>query len=264
MIFRQCDPQLNSECPQSLRDAPSQVHDSEQCYRSYIKKEPKKTLIVGVRRLPKIIGLTGPSGAGKSTAAAMLADLGCAVIDGDALAREIVLPGSPVLSQLADRFGDDILCEGGTLDRKKLAERAFAGEKSRQDLNAITHPAITQLALTRINTLKNKSMVVLDAAALLESELAALCGHILIITAPEALRLQRIIARDGLTEAQARQRIAAQRQVQYQPPAGMGYTIINTTEGEVALRDAVQAFYHDICGDGAGGGAGVCVPGPDH
>ena len=210
----------------------------------------------------EFVFLVGPSGAGKSTVARILESLGCAVIDCDALAREIVLPGSPVLAQLAARFGEDILCKGETLNRALLAERAFADEKSRQDLNSITHPAITSLALQRAKALQG-SPVVFDAAALLESELAALCGHILILTAPEELRLRRILARDGITEAAARRRIEAQRQVDYRPPPGTGYTVIDTTEGEAALRHEIEKAFRAVVGssgDASGGAVTAAVP----
>jgi len=211
-----------------------------------------------------ILGLTGPSGAGKTTAARILASLGCAVIDCDALAREIVGPGSPVLAQLAARFGEDV-CKGETLDRVLLAERAFASEKARRDLNSITHPAITELALTRAKALQDARAVVLDAAALLESELAPLCAHILIMAAPEELRVRRILARDDLTEAQARRRVEAQRQVDYRPPPGVGHTIIDTTEGEAALRHEVEKAFHAVVGGpgAAAGGAAPAAPAPE-
>ena len=180
------------------------------------------------------------------------------MIDCDALAREIVLPGSPVLQKLAERFGEDV-CKGETLDRALLAERAFASEKARQDLNFITHPAITELALTRIkalltreNALQAPRAVVLDAAALLESELAALCGHILIITAPEALRLQRILARGGVTEEAARRRVEAQKHMDY---ASAGCTVINNEGSEAALRHEIEKAFIAVVG-GAGGSPG--------
>jgi dephospho-CoA kinase len=185
--------------------------------------------------------LTGPSGAGKTTAARILEALGCAVIDCDALAREIVLPRSPVLAQLAARFGEDILCKGETLDRTLLAERAFASEKARQDLNSITHPAITDLALQRAKALQAPRAIVFDAAALLECELAALCGHILMITAPEDLRLQRICARDGLTEEAARRRVEAQRHMDFYARAGC--TVIENTGSEEDLRRVIEKAF---------------------
>jgi len=193
----------------------------------------------------------------------MLEALGCAVIDCDLLAREIVRPGSPVLLKLAERFGQDIICKGGNLDRNLLAQRAFESLKARRDLNFITHPAITDLAEQRIKALQGFKAIALDAAALLESELTALCGHILIITAPENLRLQRILARDAITEEQARRRIEAQRQVDYRPPPGLGHTIIDTSEGEAALRHEIEKAFRAVVGDtraADGGAAPAAVP----
>ena len=193
----------------------------------------------------------------------MLEALGCAVIDCDLLAREIARPCSPVLLKLAQRFGEDIICKGGNLDRTLLAQRAFESLKARQDLNSITHPAIADLAVQRIKALQGFKAVTLDAAALLESELAALCGHILIITAPEDLRLRRILARDAVTEEQALRRIEAQRQVDYRPPPGLGHTIIDTSEGEAALRHEIGKAFRAVVGDtgaASGGAAPAALP----
>ena len=196
-------------------------------------------------RIP-LIGLAGPTGAGKSTAAGMLAELGCGILDGDALSREITAPGSPVLAQLATRFGEDI-CKGESLDRVLLAERAFASEKARQDLNSITHPAITALALTKAKALQGKRALVFDAAALLESgDMAQACDHFIIITAPEALRLTRILQRGGISEQAARQRIAAQTHMDFTPPAGVGFTVIDSTGGEAVLRDAIEKAFQAV------------------
>ncbi|MDR2686202.1 MAG: dephospho-CoA kinase [Oscillospiraceae bacterium] len=203
--------------------------------------------------------MTGPSGAGKTTAARILASLGCAVIDGDALAREIAQPGSPVLARLAERFGEDI-CKGGILDRPLLAARAFASEKARRDLNSITHPAIAALAVESAKALQGRRAVVLDAAALLESELAALCAHILVVTAPEGLRLRRILARGGVTEQEARRRVEAQRRMDFR--AGAGRTVIQNEGSEEDLRHAVEKAFYAVAGGGAacGGAAGASFP----
>ena len=166
------------------------------------------------------------------------------MIDCDALAREIVLPGSPVLAKLAERFGEDVLCKGETLDRQLLAERAFASEKARRDLGLITHPAITSLALERAKALQGFKAIVLDAAALLDSELAPLCAHVLVITAPEDLRLARVLARDGITPEAARQRLAAQSRMDW-----TGHTVIQNTGSEAALRDAIQEAFTKINND---------------
>ena len=137
-------------------------------------------------------GLTGKTGAGKSTAAAWLRDKGWYVIDGDLLAREIMLPGSPVLRRIADAFGEDLLLPDGNLDRKGLVQRLRGTENGVALLNAYTH-------------------CVFDAAALLESPSKARCQKIIVVTAPPEIRLQRILSRDGLSEAQANARMAMQK-----------------------------------------------------
>ncbi|MDR1927193.1 MAG: dephospho-CoA kinase [Oscillospiraceae bacterium] len=163
-----------------------------------------------------VLGLTGPTGAGKSAAARLLAALGCRVIDCDALAREVVRPGSPVLAALAQAFGADVLAGDGSLRRALLAQRAFADADARETLNRLTHPAIGALAVERAGQAPpDCPAIVLDAAALPESALAQVCDHIAVITAPEALRLRRIMLRDGAGESAARQRIEAQRMIAY-------------------------------------------------
>ena len=179
-----------------------------------------------------VIGITGPSGAGKTTAAKLLAAQGCAVMDGDALAREITVPGSLVLEELAAAFGEDILGEDGALNRPLLGQRAFESEEGRQTLNEITHPAITALAIKRAAALPaGTPAIALDAAALPENELAQFLDHIVLIEAPESLRLARIMARDGISRERAQQRMEMQKAIQYVPSAGLGYTTLKSLEG---------------------------------
>ena len=91
----------------------------------------------------RVIGLTGKTGAGKSTVAEFLKEKGCFIIDGDKIARDILLPGEDALKELAAEFGEDIILPDGNADRKKLASRAFATPQATEKLNAITHPRIT-------------------------------------------------------------------------------------------------------------------------
>jgi len=193
-----------------------------------------------------VIGITGPSGVGKSTAARLLAAMGCAVIDGDELAREIRAPGSPVLEQLASRFGEDIL-ENGILNRALLAERAYRNDESRLALNKITHPAITKLAIKQAFELPSTTTAIaIDAAALPESELMQYLDHIIFIEAPEELRLERIMARDGISKEAALHRIVAQRKIQYIPAANLGYTILKSDESEAAWTHALGKILEGI------------------
>ena len=157
---------------------------------------------------PFVIGLTGPTGAGKSTVAAAFASLGCDVIDCDCVAREIT--DTPAcLSALQDAFGSDV-ASNGILNRPLLAERAFADAVSSQKSNDVTHPLIMEEVRRRIAA-SGRDIVVVDAALLFESGADALCHVTVAVVADPALRMQRIMRRDGITEAQARARMDAQQ-----------------------------------------------------
>ena len=163
------------------------------------------------------IGLTGKTGAGKSTAALYLKEKGCHIIDGDVIARQITEKGSPVLLKLQQAFGEDILDEKGELIRKRLAERAFSSRQGTALLNSITHPEIKRRCQKEIALAKSMDCkaAVIDAAALLEGDCKELCEKIVVVTAPENIRLERILARDAITRQQAATRIKAQRDDEY-------------------------------------------------
>ena len=163
------------------------------------------------------IGLTGKTGAGKSTAALYLKEKGCHIIDGDVIARQLTEKGSPVLLKLQQAFGEDILDEKGELIRKRLAERAFSSRQGTALLNSITHPEIKRRCQKEIALAKSMDCkaAVIDAAALLEGDCKELCEKIVVVTAPEDIRLERILARDAITRQQAATRIKAQRDDEY-------------------------------------------------
>lgn len=160
----------------------------------------------------KIFGLTGKTGAGKSTVALKLKALGGYVIDGDLIARNITRKGKPALTELAKEFGCDIIEEDGTLNRKLLASRAFKDKKSTARLNEITHPLIKEEFEDELRIAENDGypFALIDAAALLESSCKDLCEKIIVVTAPEDIRLQRILERDSITKEQALTRMNAQ------------------------------------------------------
>ncbi len=164
-----------------------------------------------------IAGLTGQTGAGKSSVAEYLHLNGACIIDCDLLAREITLPGSPVLPKLSKRFGADIIKADGTLDRRLLASRAFADKEGSDALNAITHPAITDLARERMHQAEKDGydIAVLDAAVLHASELKYDCDVIICVCAPEHERLERLEKRDNIERAEIMKRMSAQPPEEY-------------------------------------------------
>ena len=159
-----------------------------------------------------VVGLTGQTGAGKSTVAEILERFSFKVIDADQIAHLVTEKGSPILKDLQAAFGEDILEEDGRLNRPLLAERAFASPEETQKLNEITHPAIGHLMQKKIRGafFDGYEAVILDASQLFEAHLDDICHLVISVTAPEDLRRARIMERDGLTEAQANQRMNAQ------------------------------------------------------
>ena len=158
-----------------------------------------------------VIGLTGPTGAGKSTVAKELESLGCRIVDCDRIARRITDTCAPCREALQEEFGADIFREG-VLDRKLLAQRAFASPEKTQRLNGITHPWILRETQAQVEAglAAGARAVVIDAPLLFEAGADRFCQKILAVTVPYEKRLRRIIARDNITEEQARARMDAQ------------------------------------------------------
>lgn len=158
-----------------------------------------------------LVGLTGGIGSGKSTVAELLAARGAWIVDADAVARAVVEPGSPALARLVERFGEEILDRDGALDRAALARLAFADDESRRDLEAITHPAINEEFLRRMQEAPADSIVVCDVPLLAESEQAQARGYpiVIVVEAPREVRLERLEDR-GVDRADAEARMGAQ------------------------------------------------------
>ncbi len=160
----------------------------------------------------KIIGICGGSGSGKSTFCAALEKNGAVIIDADKAAREITVKGSPVLKKLSEVFGEDILDENGELKRRELASRAFSSEENTRILTEITNPAIIDLCRERAEKAAAEGKnVIIDAPLLFSSGLNAICDKTVFITAPDSVRIKRIMKRDGISEAEAEKRLSAQK-----------------------------------------------------
>ena len=161
----------------------------------------------------KIIGLTGLTGAGKSTVAQKLMAYGCYHVDADKVAREVINNNENVKNKLKERFGADVINADGTTNRPLLASRAFADTDSTNALNEITHPAVIEEIKSIIKDMEEVGYrgVIIDAIALFESGLDALCDFNVTVIAPKEIRLERIIKRDNITEEKALERINAQK-----------------------------------------------------
>ena len=159
-----------------------------------------------------VFGLTGGMASGKSTVARVFASLGVPVLDADLVAREVVKPGTSALTELTAHFGDCILHADGTLNRKELGARVFGNADAVAFLNATTHPRIAEITAKKLAEFATSGteLACYDAALMFEKGLDANFKPVVLVVAPEHVRIARIVARDSLSEAEARARIAVQ------------------------------------------------------
>jgi dephospho-CoA kinase len=156
------------------------------------------------------IGLTGGIGAGKSALSATFAECGGIIVDGDVIAREVVQPGTDGLASLVEAFGDDILLPDGSLDRPALAAKAFRDDDARGVLNGIVHPLVAKRRAEIIAAVSEDAVVVEDIPLLVESGMAPLFPLVVVVHADVELRVRRLVGQRGMSEEDARARIAAQ------------------------------------------------------
>lgn len=190
-----------------------------------------------------VLGITGGIASGKSLVTEVFRSLGALVVSADELAREAVRPGSETLRKLVGQFGRGILQPDGTLDRKALAELVFSDPRAREALNRITHPAVATLAEERLRELCRQGgrLIVYEAPLLFEAGAEKRVDAVLVVRIEERLQLERLMRRDGLTEAQARARIAAQMP-QAQKVARADYVIDNSGPPEETAKEARKLF----------------------
>ena len=156
------------------------------------------------------VGLTGGIGSGKSTVSARLREHGAMVIDYDVLAREAVAVGSVALRRIRDRFGDDVIAPDGSLDRPALGAVVFSDESARRDLEAITHPAIRDLAHAREEAAAGSDVVLHDHPLLVEMGMAQACDLVVVVDVAPDVQVTRLVRDRGMSEDDARARLAAQ------------------------------------------------------
>ncbi len=156
------------------------------------------------------VGLTGGIAAGKSAVAGRLAERGAVVVDADLFAREAVAPGSAGLDEVVSAFGPHVLGADGALDRPALGALVFADASARERLNAIVHPRVRALAARLIDGAPEDAVVVEDIPLLVETGQAARFHLVVVVDAPDGVRIDRMVGQRGMDPADARRRIAAQ------------------------------------------------------
>ena len=159
-----------------------------------------------------VVGLTGGIATGKSTVAAMFAARGAAIVDADRIAHALQEPGQLCHRQLLEAFGAEILDETGRIDRHRLGARVFSDAGSRQRLEAIMHPAIRAAIENEVRAaeLAGRTICIVDAALILEAGRRDRFHKIVVVAAPEAIQVDRLINSRGLTQAEAYRRLSAQ------------------------------------------------------
>lgn len=153
-----------------------------------------------------IIGITGGTGCGKTTLLQIIQEQGGLILDCDAIYHQLLCTDTALLSAIASRFPGTV--SDGVLDRKKLGSIVFSDKNALLDLNRITHSAVKQAVLCQLRD--KPALAAIDAIGLFEGGLAELCDVTVAVTAPTDIRIQRLMARDGISQEYAESRIAAQ------------------------------------------------------
>jgi dephospho-CoA kinase len=156
------------------------------------------------------VGLTGGIGAGKSEVSRLLASYGAVVVDADKIAREVVQPGTPGLAAVVDAFGPEVLAADGSLDRPKLGSIVFADPERLATLNGIVHPLVGVRSRELEQAAGPDDVVVHDVPLLTENKLQSLYDLVVVVDASQKSQLDRLVRLRGMTESEARSRMAAQ------------------------------------------------------
>jgi dephospho-CoA kinase len=191
-----------------------------------------------------VVGLTGGIGAGKSTVSPMLADRGAVIVDADRIARDVQSPGSPVLDQMADRFGDQIIAADGSLDRAAVAAIVFNDKQALADLNAIVHPAMqTEIQRQIAAHADTDRVVVLDFPLLAENPRDGLAATIVVDVDPD-IAVQRLVEFRGMDADDARARMNSQ--ISRDDRLARATHVIDNSGDLESLRTQVDALWAEL------------------
>jgi dephospho-CoA kinase len=190
------------------------------------------------------VGLTGGIASGKSTVAELLVQLGAVLIDGDALAREVVARGTPGLAQVIEEFGEELLTAEGDLDRAALGRIVFADEASRRRLEEITHPLIFKRYAELEAAAPPDAVVVHDIPLLAESGRADTFDEVIVVDVPAELQVERMMRDRGWSREDAESRIAAQ--ATREDRLAIATYVIDNSGSLEELRARVEEVYAEL------------------
>jgi dephospho-CoA kinase len=190
------------------------------------------------------VGLTGGVASGKSTVSAILAELGAVVIDADVLAREVVAPGTEGLAAVVEEFGPDVLGPDGGIDRPRLGALVFADPERRRALESIIHPRVRARAAEIEAAAPVGAVVVHDIPLLAETGQAASFDAVVVVDVPVEMQVDRMVRIRGMSEADARARIAAQ--ADRDARLAVATYVVENTGSLDGLRARVEEVYRTI------------------
>lgn len=194
-----------------------------------------------------VVALTGGVGAGKSTVAEVLASLGAHIIDADLLARQAVEPGSQALEEIAARFGPSVLDEKGHLDRGKLGTIVFSDASARSALNDIVHPQVKKLydeALAMAELERPDTVIVYVVPLLAEARQVSEFDSVIVVHAPAAMRVQRLMEYRGMSSAEARERVDAQ--VSDEKRLSLAHVVLDASGDLDSTKHAAHQLYEEL------------------
>lgn len=200
-----------------------------------------------------LVGLTGGLGSGKSLVSGEMKRLGAEVLDADLVAREIVEPGSPALEEIKREFGPGVLTGDGALDRKALGEMVFSDPERLKALNRITHPKIIKLIDRRAEKIakeKPGTVIVVDAALLIEAGHHRRMDKVIVVYADEDSRVERLMKRDGFTAEEALRRMNSQMPLEEKLP--FADIVIDNTGPRENTLEKTREVYRELSEEAAG------------
>ena len=193
------------------------------------------------------VGLTGGIATGKSYVLSVLSELGCEVMDADQTAREVVEPGQPAFEEIFAHFGSEVVGADGRLDRPKLGAIVFNDPAQREKLNSIVHPKVFEAQarwMAEVEARNPQAVVIIDAALMIETGSYRRFDKVVVVYCEPELQLQRLMARNNMTQEEATARISSQM-----PSAEklkFADFSINTSQGFEDTRRQVVSLYEQL------------------